>query len=128
MKSINEFRSGSKVKDLVAKFFEARNVAHVAHLQTKSYAEHKALGSFYDGLLGLADTFVETYQGQYGIISGYNSCILESKDILEYMEGFADVVKNGRKSLDQGDTHLHNILDEIMGLTYQTIYKLKNLK
>lgn len=129
MKSINEFKASGKIKDFVAKLFEARQVAHTAHLQTKSYAEHKALGSFYEDILSLADQFIETYQGQYGIVSGYESLDTSKKDdIVKYLEDFAEEVKTNRKNLNESDTHLQNILDEITGLTYQTLYKLKFLK
>lgn len=129
MKSINEFKASGKIKDLVSKLFEARQVSHTAHLQTKSYAEHKALDSFYNSILDLADTFIETYQGQYGIVSGYESISIEKEsDIVKYLEDFADTIKSNRKNLNEDDTHLHNILDEIMALTFQTIYKLKFLK
>lgn len=129
MKSINEFKANNKIKGFVAKLFEARQVAHTAHLQTNSYAEHKALNGFYDDLLDLTDTFIETYQGQYGIISGYDS--ISSKkpdDIANYLNGFAEEVKETRKNMEESDTHLHNILDEIISLTYSTIYKIKYLK
>lgn len=129
MKSINEFKASGKIKDFVSKLFEVRQIAHTAHLQTKSYAEHKALGSFYDDILGLADQFIETYQGQYGIVSGYESINTSKEgDIVKYLENFVDDVKNNRKNLNEDDTHLQNILDEIIGLTFQTLYKLKFLK
>jgi len=129
MKTINEFKASGKIKDLVAALFEARQVAHNKHLQSKSYAEHKALNSFYDDLLDLADQFIETYQGQYGIVTGYESLnISKEDDIIKYLENFAETVKSNRKNLENDDTHLQNILDEIIGLTYQTIYKLRFLK
>lgn len=129
MKSINEFKANGKIKDLVVKFFEARQVSHTAHLQTKSYAEHKALNSFYDDLLGLTDDFIETYQGQYGIITGYEAInIPKESDMVKYLEDFADEIKSNRENLNKEDTHLQNILDEFLSLTYKTLYKLKYLK
>lgn len=129
MKSMNEFKASNKIKGFVSKLFEARQIAHAAHLQTNSFAEHKALNSFYDNLLDLADNFIETYQGQYGIISGYDSISSKNPDnIANYLSGFAEEVKNTRKNMEESDTHLHNILDEIISLTYSTIYKIKYLK
>lgn len=129
MKSINEFKAGNKIKGFVGKLFEARQVAHSAHLQTKSYSEHKALGHFYEGLLDLADSFIETYQGQYGIVTGYDSLSVKVPDSIEkYLEDFAGEVKSARKNLDEDDTHLQNMLDEVLGLIYSTLYKVKYLK
>ena len=39
--------------------FLARDVAHSAHLNTRSYAKHQALGGFYDEIIDLADKFAE---------------------------------------------------------------------
>jgi len=43
--------------------FLARDVTHSAHLNTRSYAKHQALGVFYDEIIDLADKFAEMYQG-----------------------------------------------------------------
>jgi hypothetical protein len=32
-----------------------------------------ALGEYYEGILDLIDTVIETYQGQYGIVDGYET-------------------------------------------------------
>lgn len=37
---------------------------HLWHLQTSSYAEHKALNAYYDGLLDLTDELIECWQGK----------------------------------------------------------------
>lgn len=38
--------------------------AHLWHLQTSSYAEHKALNAYYDELLDLLDGLMECWQGK----------------------------------------------------------------
>lgn len=126
MISLQEYKQSKSVPNLVSKMFEARQIAHNLHLKSKSFSEHEALGGFYDGLLNLVDNFIETYQGQYGLISDYN---IQTKDVantLEYMEDTVKLFAAGRESLK--DSHLQNIMDEIIALTYKTIYKLKYLK
>lgn len=61
---------GSSLDNMVgacaAELMSARNSFHKLHLKVKgdgSYAAHIALGDFYDGLPGHADTLVEGYQG-----------------------------------------------------------------
>ena len=39
------------INDLIARVFEARNVAHLEHWNTGNYAAHRALGDFYDETL-----------------------------------------------------------------------------
>lgn len=127
MLKLTEFKNAKDATMVFTKLFEARDFAHVAHLKTKSYAQHKALNGFYDDLLDLADTFIETYQGQYGLAKIEISSVKDA-DPVDYLEDFAKFMVEAHKSLSKDDTHLHNILDEIVGLTYQTIYKLKFLK
>ena len=61
---------GSSLDTMVAacavEFMNARNSFHKLHLKVKgegSYSAHVALGDFYDGLPGQADTLIEGYQG-----------------------------------------------------------------
>lgn len=126
MITLQEYKQSKGVKGLVQKMFEARQVTHNCHLSTKSFAEHKALASFYDGLLDLVDEFVETYQGQYGVLEHCECKIEPVANATEYLEDCAKLFAVGRNSLK--DPHLQNIIDEVVTLTYRTIYKLKNLK
>ncbi|RDJ35167.1 MAG: hypothetical protein DWQ19_10100 [Crenarchaeota archaeon] len=124
MKTLNEYRKSS---DLPKLLFEARQKAHNDHLASKSYAEHKALDSFYTALLDLADDFIETYQGQYGLIDPPKTLETPEGNTIQFLENFASQLKSAHKNM-KDDTHLQNIVDEIVALTYRTIYKLKNLK
>lgn len=126
MLSMQEYKQSKSVKGLVQKIFEARQVTHTCHLKSKSFSEHKALNKFYDEILELADEFVETYQGQYGILSDYEIQTQPVSNVLEYLEDCVKMFVLGRDSIK--DSHLQNIMDEIVALTYRTIYKLKNLK
>ena len=130
MISLESYKNSKETKGLIEKLFESRQVAHSVHLKTKSYAVHKALNGFYDDITGLTDTLVETYQGQYGLVTDYKIDIpnINPDEITVYLEEAAEIFKIGHNSFDEKDTHLHNILDEIVGLTYQTLYKLKFLK
>lgn len=126
MLSMQEYKQSKSIKGLVQKIFEARQVTHTCHLKSKSFSEHKALGNFYEGILEFADEFVETYQGQYGILSDYEIQTQPVGNVVEYLEDCAKMFVLGRDAIK--DPHLQNILDEIVALTYRTIYKLKNLK
>lgn len=129
----NENKGGDvNVITFFSKLFESREMAHVYHLQVRgeegSYAKHMALGSFYDGVLGLIDDVIEIYQGQYGIVDGYDiidTKETKSKDAVNYFEEVAEYIKHAKKCINQEDTHLHNIIDEIVALIYKTLYKLK---
>ncbi len=100
--------------------------AHILHFQTKSYSEHVALGMYYEEVADLVDSFVEAYQGCYGIISDYEKYYLLPTPPLKYMMSLSKYVEYERKKLPQ-DSELQNIIDEIAQLIDSTIYKLKFL-
>lgn len=109
--------------------FLARDVAHSAHLNTRSYAKHKALGKFYPEIIDLTDKFAEMYQGKYGLIG---PVVLMSADksnnVLEFLERQVEqIMKTRYDVVDRECTPLQNVIDEIVGLYYATIYKLKFL-
>ena len=52
----------------VGLLFLGRDVAHSVHLNTRSFSKHMALNTFYDEIVGLADSFAEAYQGRHGLI------------------------------------------------------------
>jgi len=115
----------------ISKFFESRIQTHVYHLQTTSYAAHKALNKFYDDITGFADDIVESFQGGKSlIIKGYKpGNILEDNDPVSYLQSFLTFLKEERyKCFDKNDSDIQNIIDESITLTKSTIYKLKFLK
>lgn len=111
----------------VSVLFHSGTNAHFMHLQTKSYSEHKALGSYYEAVIDLADRWAETYQGCYSVIDSYPSDFHIAKVPLTYIEKIKDFVDEIRKVLPD-DSQLQNIIDEIVELLDSTCYKLKNLK
>lgn len=117
-----------KGRVVLQKLFEVRDQLHYTHLQTNSYAAHKALNEAYDELLELADTFVETYQGIYGRIKGRLSISVETDlDAATYIASIRHMfAKDGlvRKSFNPDETHLANIADEMLALIDHTQYLL----
>ena len=109
--------------------FLARDVTHSAHLNTRSFAKHQALGGFYDDIIDLADKFAEMYQGKYGLIGPVALMSADkSSNVLEFLERQATEIENIRyKVVDKDCTPLQNVIDEIVGLNLQIIYKLKFL-
>ena len=125
---------GSPVS-LFSKLFESREMAHIYHLQVNgeqgSHATHTALGEYYDEVLELLDKTIETYQGQYGIIDGYqtiDTAETRTKEVIAYFEELVEFVKHARKAISAEDTHLQNIIDEVVALIYRTLYKIRFLK
>jgi hypothetical protein len=115
--------------DFIGTLFLARDVAHSTHLNTRSFSKHSALNTFYDQVIELADKFAEAYQGKYGLIGPISlMSAKKTNNIVEFLEGQVDELDAMRyKVVDKECTPLQNIIDEIFGLYYSTLYKLKFL-
>lgn len=115
----------------ISYLMHSRTQAHVYHLQTPSFAAHKALNDYYDGVIDLIDGLVESYQGRYGILTGYsNFALMEYKSceaIREYFKALEKTIESSRASLPQ-DSYIQNQIDEVITLISSTYYKLTYLK
>lgn len=111
---------------LIAMLFDARTKAHMLHLQSKSYAQHVALNEYYDGIVGLADSLAEAYQGRCGIISSYPKVSADTTDPVSLVTQVRSWIDTNRKDCSSY-SELQNIIDEVQDLNNSTLYKLKNL-
>ena len=104
--------------------------AHILHLTTQSYSEHKALESFYTEIGDLIDSFVEDFQGKYGLLHDFIADYqLPKTNPLDYLTYLKDEVATLRREPNfPQDTELQNITDEIASLIDSTLYKLRFLK
>ena len=119
----------SNCADFIGMLFLARDTAHSVHLNTRSFAKHKALGSFYENVIDLADTLAEAYQGRHGLIGPISlMSAKKTNNIVEFLEDSLKDIEDMRyKVMDKSDTALQNIVDEIVALYLSTLYKLKFL-
>lgn len=130
--------------ELVARCFAARTSIHLAHLTTGSYAQHAAMGDFYDAVASGADEFFECWQGIYGKrdvkdfpnirvatgdpvtqLSDLRTWIAANRE--EACESYDDKDAEGAESNDVDCTELANLLDNVLAVIDRTIYKLKFL-
>ena len=115
--------------EFVGTLFLARDVAHSVHLNTRSFAKHMALNEFYNNIVELADKFAEAYQGKYSLIGPISlMSAKKTTNIIEFLQNQADEIEEKRYVVvDKDCTPIQNIIDEIFGLYYSTVYKLKFL-
>ena len=116
-------------ENFLGQLFLARDVAHSVHLNTRSFAKHSALNSFYDEVIELADKFAEAYQGRKGLIGPISlQSARKNGNIIEFLQDSMEQIEEMRYTVvDKTDTPLQNIIDEIIGLYLTTLYKLKFL-
>lgn len=129
---IKEQKSESEggFKSMVSELLQSQTQVHIFHLQTKSYSEHKALQGYYEGIDGLVDSIIESYQGKHDIIKGYgNSKMVDyqsGEQVIKYLESLNDKIETGRKEVKE--SFIQNQIDTVQELIFGTLYKLKNLK
>lgn len=111
------------IKELIERMFAARNAAHLEHWKTKSYAEHKALGHYYEGVIDGLDTLVEAYQGAFGLVG-----LSETDNIIKLINDELLWLNEHREAIAKGVPALENILDDLTALHMTTLYKLENLR
>jgi len=104
----------------IGTLFQSRDMMHIAHLQTTSFAEHKALNEYYEGILDLTDTFTEAYFGRNKRVE---IVIPESKNMdavshLKELQSIIDAERNNYTS------EIQNIMDEMLGLIDKILYLL----
>ena len=127
---VNDTKTNSGFKDMVSILLHSQTQVHIFHLQTKSYSEHKALQGYYEGIDALVDGIIESYQGKYDVVTGYNSIKTEeyksSEQVVKYFKALDSMVEKNRKSVKE--SFLQNQIDTVQELIYSTLYKLRFLK
>lgn len=109
---------------LISKLFEARQVAHNAHLATRSYAAHKAMNEFYDGILAIADELAEVIQGEFGLLDVNIQSIPVNVDFAAYLKELCAMLKASGQMIPGVQSYHLNIIDNALALSYKTLYLL----
>jgi len=100
--------------------FQSRDAMHLTHLNTTSYAEHKALNAYYDSILDLTDKFTEAYFGQ----NKRCDIIIPESKVLEPSTHLKELRNILSKERENYPSELQNIIDEMLGLIDGTLYLL----
>jgi len=123
------------MKELASILLHSQTQAHIFHLRVKgkgSYAAHKALQNYYEGIDGLVDGLVEAYQGKNGLVffdsveDIDNNATIEN--VIKYFDKLLAIVDKLRKGKDLEDSFFQNEIDNIVVMLYATKYKLENLE
>lgn len=116
------------IEQLVSRVFYARNLAHWSHWRTKSYAQHQALGQFYDDVIEALDTLVEAYQGAFDIIGDIPAPTAKGSEVLPILRSDAKWIEEHHEEICEGNRAVANLIDTLTGVYLHAIYKLENLK
>ena len=110
----------SAITDLV---FKDADAAHKAHLYSQSYAEHMALGEFYEGAREAIDALTEAMIALGDTVPP--TPMANPAKALE--ECYVELMRMRAKTCG-GDPTLENLYDELTSVYVKAIYKLARLK
>ena len=103
----------------------SRTQAHYFHLQTTSYAKHKALQKYYEGIVDLLDAYAEVYTVKYGRVKPVKMNKTFLTDSAKAPTYFKNLLKRMNAMKLPKDSHLKNIQDEIVTPIHKTLYLLR---
>ncbi len=113
------------IKELAQRVFQARNIAHSRHWASKSYAEHVALGAFYDDAIGAIDAVIENYQGLFGNIGEFTTPIAPPEgNIRSYLSDEADWMESSLSELSNGSESISNLIQTLISVYTRTVFLL----
>ena len=124
-----------KIDEFVSYTMSFLNNIQVFHWQTQSYAEHQALGEYYESLTDLNDKFVESWQGNqntrlkfsegpYSLQNYFSkektkNMIIDFKNQVTQISGYVSELNESNSFAD-----IENILEEISEINSRTLYLL----
>ena len=118
----------NKIGKIILFFFELQHNIKLYHWQTKSFARHKATDQLGANLSDLIDSFVEVYIGRYSrpmyqkprniVVSNWNdeTAVERITEAIRFLE--IDI----QEHLEEKDTDLLNIRDEMLSILNTTLY------
>jgi Family of unknown function (DUF5856) len=120
--------TNKKASEFFSVLLQAAVVAHILHLQARSFAEHMALDTLYSELPGLTDSLIESYQGKYGLVMDYppKPPMPAATNCVAFVTGLNKYIDDVRLEVSDDSEH-QNAIDEIVTLLNSTTYKLKFL-
>lgn len=121
----------SKKISILNKFICIENNTKLFHLSTTSYAAHKASDELLDELRDKHDNFLEIYIGKYGRDKVANKqeniefTKMNNKDFCQFLKDTISFFQTDIFNyINENDTDLINIRDEIVGKINKTLYLL----
>lgn len=127
--SIPKNSTKDAVQNISQCLFEQEVQGHILHLQAvyRSLETHLALEKYYSALGDLNDNLVEKAYPKTGIIDGYKTMPMKNNfNPLPMIKGEMTKIEKERERIKEG--YLQQIVDNILEVFAQTIYRLEQLQ
>lgn len=129
--SIEQAQPTDAVSQMAMLLLNGVTAAHVHHwntIGTEAYAQHKAIGEFYEGLDGLADSLIEgCLLDKSKKISAEGALFLGETPLALVRYVYAQVAELRKNPDFPQESEIQNAVDEIQMLCRHTINKLVRL-
>jgi|TARA_B110000444_G_scaffold213028_1_gene209653 hypothetical protein len=117
-----------KFEQLVRYTLEYSNQLRYYHWQTSSFAQHEALGKFYDSITAILDGLVETWSGRLGNIKVDQGSVelvdyTDVESVIESAVSLRDAYEEFSKTISYDD--IRDQIDDMITSINQTIYLLR---
>ena len=117
-----------KRETIAALLLKARTDVHLTHLlqKDKTLATHNAMSIFYEGVLDLVDTYVETSMGiddTFKLTEVDESMAITNP--LAYFKNLYNAISVAREVVKE--SFLQNQIDTMQELIAHTLYRIKNI-
>lgn len=117
-----------KRETIAALLLKARTDVHLTHLlqKDKTLATHNAMSIFYEGVLDLVDTYVETSMGiddTFRLTEVEESMAIANP--LTYFKNLYNTISVERVAIKE--SFLQNQIDTMQELIAHTLYRIKNI-
>lgn len=117
------------IDQLITKVFTDRNLSHVEHWTTRSFAAHQALGAFYEDVVTALDAVVEAYIGCFGpLLKDGLGAAAGGEFSVEGLRDTADWIEINRKDISKDMDAVANLVDGVTAVYLAAIYKLERFK
>lgn len=113
------------IGELAKRVFEARDITHKAHWLTKSFAQHSALGAFYDDVIDAIDAVIEHYIGTFGDVDIPLPAPKKVTDISAYLTDELDWIDSNTEQLAEGSEALANLIQGVTNVYQKAVYMLR---
>jgi hypothetical protein len=123
-----------QLEGTIQRLLQTRDQSQIFHWNTKSYAAHVALGSFYDSLLDSIDSFFETSKGKYPDVFSKKAKIpfsvisepnVTAETMIPFFSGFNEFLEGVcRECETSGDLDIQDIVLDMKNATNKLLYLL----
>ena len=120
----NDAKFAITVSDAIMDMLAMVTQSHIWHLQTKSYAAHKALGDFYEALQEKLDGVAETFMGAGGQLRTLRNNELvpfDKSNTINLLTEFRNKLNNLQAELmEKENSAFHSVGDGILEIVQET--------